>query len=392
MVLLYRNFPIFAIILTFFLQCGAIPTENPCDPSSDTFFKDQLIKYLINDTSSSCSLAANECGVLKQGESAKIVLGQPDFTSNAFGTGINQVGASGFVLDHQGGAWVSDGNYDRVMHFSAPLRTNQNADIILTTGTSTVPRAIAVDANGGLWVTLSLGDSVLHYPAGMNSSTPSDITLGTGTGSTTQNTMNNPFGVSVDSGGGVWVADYFNSRVLHYSPPLTSGMNADIVLGQADFISYGGGTAVNRMVNPFGVGVDPSGHVWVADTGNHRILRFTPPFSTGMNADLVLGQPDFVTATSATTQVNLSNPNGVSFAANGAVWVADNGNQRAIRFSPPFLSGQAADNVLGEPDFVTRNSTMTISDKLIGSTPAVAVAPCGVWVADSPNYRVLFFP
>ncbi|WP_243396388.1 NHL repeat-containing protein [Leptospira hartskeerlii] len=345
----------------------------------------------MNDTSTNCSFV-NECGILKKGESAKIVIGQPDFTSNVFGSGTNQVGGNGFALDHQGGAWISDGNHDRVMHFSAPLSTNQNADIILTLSASTVPRAIAVDASGGLWVTLSLGDAVIHFPAGMNSSTPSDITLGTGSGTTTQNTMNNPFGVTVDSAGGVWIADYFNSRVLHFSPPLTSSMNADIVLGQADFTSYGGATAANRMVNPFGVAVDSSGHVWVSDTGNHRILRFTPPFSIGMNADLVIGQPDFVTATSATNQATLSNPNGVSFAANGALWVADNGNQRAVRFSPPFSNGQAADNVLGEPDFVTTNSTMTVSDKLVGGVPAVAVAPCGVWVADATNFRVLFFP
>lgn len=386
----FRNFLIFAISLFFFFQCGAIPTENPCDPSSDTFFKSQLIKFLINDTSSNCSVAANECGVLKKGESAKIVLGQADFTSNTSGTGTNQFGPSGFVLDQQGGAWISDGNNGRAMHFSAPLRTNQSADIILT-GLN-VPRALAIAPDGGLWVTSSLGDSVWHYPPGMNSSTAPDVTLGTGSGGNTQNQVDNPFGVAVDSAGSVWVADYFNSRVIRFSPPFTSGMNADLVLGKPSFVGGSAGTSINQMVSPMGVGVDPSGNVWVADTGNHRVLRFSSPFSNGMNADLVLGQPDFITAAYATNQVTLSNPNGMSFASNGAVWVADNGNQRAIRFSPPFSNGKAADNVLGEPDFVTTNSTLTVSAKLIGSTPAVAVVPCGVWVVDSTNNRVLFFP
>ncbi|EMK02045.1 MULTISPECIES: NHL repeat protein [unclassified Leptospira] len=101
----------------FFIQCGAIPTENPCDPSIDTYFKNQIIKYFLNDTSSTCSLAGNECNVPKKGEAAKIVFGQADFVSNTSGTGDNQFGPSGIVLDRQGGVWVADSTNNRVLFF-----------------------------------------------------------------------------------------------------------------------------------------------------------------------------------------------------------------------------------------------------------------------------------
>ncbi|WP_246048665.1 NHL repeat-containing protein [Leptospira sarikeiensis] len=332
------------------------------------------------------------------GEAAKIVLGQPDFVTSSGGNAINRFGPAGLALDtHLGGIWVSDGSNTRVMHFPAPLQTNMESDIILT-GPMAEARSIAMDLSGGIWVvsgtTATNGNSVLHFPAGMNSGTSFDIRLGTGTSGSGQNTLSNPFGVAVDANDGVWVSDYFNSRVMHYSPPFSSGMNADLVLGVATFSAGGGPASISTLGAPMAVGVDPSGNVWVADSGNNRVLQFKPPFTNGMNADLVLGQPDFVTSTSPSTpnKQNLMSPRGFAFAANGAVWVSDGGNTRAVRYSPPFTNGMAADNVLGQPDFISKNTTMAISAKVTNNTNGIAIDPCGVWVVDSPNNRVLFFP
>ncbi|WP_210414459.1 NHL repeat-containing protein [Leptospira wolffii] len=378
-------------VLVSAANCGAISKENPCDSSSDAFLKNQLLKFLLNDTSSSCAVSVSECGALKMGESAKVVLGQPDFVSNTSGSAINQVAAGGLSMDSQGGLWASDTNNQRVFHFSSPFSTFQDADIILT-GFDT-PRGVAVDPNGGLWVASTMQDLVYHFPSGVISGGVADITLGTfNSNNQTQNTFNNPWDLAADSSGSVWVADYFNSRVLRFSPPFTSGMNADLVLGKSSFTSGAAGASANQMASPNDVEVDSSGKVWVADTGNHRVLRFSPPFSNGMAADLVLGQPDFVSSSYALDADSLSSPNGVSIASNGAVWVADSGNMRAVRFSPPFTNGKAADNVLGEPDLVSTNSSFIVSDKTIGSTSSVAVAPCGLWISDTTNNRVLFFP
>ena len=46
-----------------------------------------------------------------------------------------------------------------------------------------------------------------------------------------------------------------------------------------------------------GLAVDDSGNLWVADSGNGRVLRFPAPFSvaagTTQTADMVLGQSSF---------------------------------------------------------------------------------------------------
>nr|PJZ92828.1 hypothetical protein CH379_11090 [Leptospira ellisii] len=65
---------------------------------------------------------------------------------------------------------------------------------------------------------------------------------------------------------------------------------------------------------------------------------------------------------------------------------------RAIRFSPPFSNGQAADNVIGEPNLTKPNTTSIVSDSRIVSTFSVTATPCGLWVADSTSNRMLFFP
>ncbi|WP_246048664.1 NHL repeat-containing protein [Leptospira sarikeiensis] len=394
---------LYTISVSLLISCSAISTENPCDPSSNTFLNTQLLKFLLNDTSSTCGVkvAGNSCGIFENGEAATIVLGQVDFTDNSsFGTAPNQFRSTfGLQLDFQGGLWVSDSYGSptdaRIMHFPPPLETNASADIILAV-TPMVARHIAMDLSGGIWVvsgTTSTGNKILHFAAGMNSSSTFDIMLGTGSSNPRAiNTMSNPFGVAVGPDDKVWVADYFNNRVLRFSPPFTTSMDADLVIGADDFTTAGGGAASSTRINsPTAVAVDKSGNLWVSEFANNRILRFSPPFTNGMQANMVLGQPNFTSSAGGTSQFALMGPNGISIQSNGAVWVADSNNGRAVRFSPPFTMGKGADRVLGKPNF-TAGSNTTPTTTNTGSVVSVAAAPCGLWVTDSSNRRVLFFP
>src|SRR5262249_42011488 len=122
--------------------------------------------------------------------------------------------------------------------------------------------------------------------------------------------------LDVDDRGNLYVADVYNDRVLVYYAPYSNDRKggkgdtvADLVLGQKDFTSNG----PNRGRGPGkpdaeprhlslggfdhvasrGVSVDGYGDVWVADTFNHRVLRFPKGKTT---ADLVLGQKDFTSS------------------------------------------------------------------------------------------------
>jgi hypothetical protein len=114
--------------------------------------------------------------------------------------------------------------------------------------------------------------------------------------------------LAFDSTGNLWVADYFNNRVLKYPPAnLVTGGAAILELGQPAGVTAftsntpdNGGLGRSTLATPIAVAFDSSGRVFVAYVSNNRTLGFAPPFSNGMNATLVLGQANFTTGTSNT--------------------------------------------------------------------------------------------
>lgn len=129
---------------------------------------------------------------------------------------------------------------------------------------------------------------------------------------------------------------HFVSTAVAY----TNGQAASLVLGQADFTSVVAATTASGMNNPFGVAVDPiSGKIFVADTSNHRVLRFDDAASkaNGALADGVLGQPDFASNNQDSTASTMRFPHGVAVDSAGRLWVADQENQRVLRFDEALI-------------------------------------------------------
>src|SRR5512136_1839618 len=71
----------------------------------------------------------------------------------------------------------------------------------------------------------------------------------------------------------------------------------DRVFGQPDFTSSASGVSDHALSSAAGVALDLSGNLYVADTLNNRVLVFNAPLSSGENAAVVLGQPDFTSNT-----------------------------------------------------------------------------------------------
>src|SRR3954469_10265336 len=90
----------------------------------------------------------------------------------------------------------------------------------------------------------------------------------------------------------LFVPDVGNNRVLVYDPPFTTGKNASVVLGQGDFGTSTAGTTASTLSVPGAVAVDASRNLYVADKANCRVTQFRPPFTTGMAASLAIGRAD----------------------------------------------------------------------------------------------------
>jgi tripartite motif-containing protein 71 len=78
--------------------------------------------------------------------------------------------------------------------------------------------------------------------------------------------FDDPVGIAVDAHSQVYVADSGNNRIEKFT---TDG----------DFLHAWGtyGTGYGQFRNPEGVAVDAHGHVYVADSGNNRIEKFSQP-------------------------------------------------------------------------------------------------------------------
>jgi uncharacterized protein (TIGR03437 family) len=191
--------------------------------------------------------------------------------------------------------------------------------------------------------------------------------------------LNSPQGVAIDHSSdppALFVSDTANNRVLAWrnAQDFQNGAAADLVIGQRDFVTtfaQGPATSFTTGLNtPTGIAVH-NGDLYVADTGNNRILRFRKPLTQSEQfPDFVIGQNNFTSRNPNQGQPQASETSlvlatggafyraGLAFDRSGDLWVSDPGNRRVLRYPAAALedgagNGPAADLVLGQFDFVT---------------------------------------
>jgi len=225
-------------------------------------------------------------------------------------------------------------------------------------------------------------------------------------------------GVAIDRNSNpphLYVADTFNHRILGFADARNVGTDsrnvltkrADLVIGQQDLfhtdVNYPSSdptkTSDTGLNLPIGLTVDGNGNLYVADSGNGRILRFPAPFSQPANAvqhaNLVLGQSSFTALKIGDPSANnMNTPFGVALLSDGTIVASDLAHNRVLLFRKPasgdFSNGQAAGTVLGQNNFFSitagngnqqlaapRNITSDTSDRL--------------YVMDTGNNRMLVF-
>ncbi|MEM8885388.1 MAG: hypothetical protein AAGD14_15080 [Planctomycetota bacterium] len=189
--------------------------------------------------------------------------------------------------------------------------------------------------------------------------------------------------------GRLFVVDLNNHRVLIWNSLPDAGTPADVVVGQPNFTESSSGTTASKFTTPIRVRV-ANGRMFVTEFSNNRVLVWnTIPTTNGVPADLVIGQRDFTSNGTDLNDFQFGNPRAL-WTDGTRLAVGDSRNQRVLWWETiPTVNGQAADFVIGQPDFTTRGST--VDSFHVGGPNDLDAFDGNLYVVDTQNHRVVAF-
>ena len=344
------------------------------------------------------------------GASADVVIGQQDMTSNTLGTNASQIYYPYGIWIENGQLFLADFMNNRVLIYNnIPTSNGTSADVVIgQVNMDTNDNDIAADrmhrpsevySDGTrLFIADSYNHRVLIYntiPYANGAS--ADIVIGQNDLNTNNNTtgpdaLDYPFAICGYQSK-IFISDCNNNRILIYnSIPSVNGASANVVIGQTDFYDNGANTTdATTLANPQCIAFDDDNRIYIADSGNRRLLIFNQlPSVNGAPADIVVGQPDMSSRSGGLGPDRLGWFEGLDIY-DGKLFIGDGYNHRVLIFnSLPVSNGASADIVIGQPDMVTSESNCT-STNFGNYVAGIDASSSGLFVADYNNHRILHF-
>ena len=169
-----------------------------------------------------------------------------------------------------------------------------------------LPHGIFVDGAGDLFI----ADSQIHRIRMVDGATGIISTIAGSTpgfagdgGPATTARFRSPRGVSGDSSGNIYIADYNSHRIRKID---TGGIISTIAgTGVGDYNGDGRVPTMADLKNPLGVAVDSSGIIYISDQNNHRIRKITPATLNNAPSDLNLSNDTIPAAAGANSLVGV---------------------------------------------------------------------------------------
>jgi sugar lactone lactonase YvrE len=202
-----------------------------------------------------------------------------------------------------------------------------------------------------------------------------------GTGSAAR--FSYPTSVAVDGSGNVYVSDNYNQRIRK----ITSAGVVTTLAGSGTATFADGIGSAASFKHPWGVAVDGSGNVYVADIQNNRIRKIT---SAGVVTTFA-GSGTKTFADGTVSAASFNNPIGVAVDGSGNVYVADQTNHRIriisfYRINPALPAGLFFDvqtgSISGTPSVAQAPKLYTVyaQNSLGASTTTITIG-----IADAPT-------
>jgi sugar lactone lactonase YvrE len=234
------------------------------------------------------------------------------------------------------------------------------------------PEGIASDAAGNLYVADTDNHRIRKItPAGeVSTIAGSEEGFADGVGGDAR--FYRPSGIAVDAAGHLYVADTLNHRIRKISP---AGEVSTLAGGEYGFADGVGSDA--RFCRPSGIAIDAAGNLYVTDTLNRRIRKITP---AGEVSTLAGGEHGF--ADGIGSDAKFHNPSGIAIDAVGNLYVADTANHRIRKITPAGEVSTLAGGKEGFADGVGRDAKFNYPE-------GIAIDAAGkLYVTDEHNYRI----
>ena len=231
------------------------------------------------------------------------------FNSTTNGTNFAPLG---IAVDTSGNLYILDGGSNNQVVKETLQPGGTYTQSLVANGTNNGingPIEVAVDPSGNVYIVDPGNTRVLMEPLQSDGSYDPNKQIVVADSNSTPYPLGDPQGIAVDTYGNVYISDFYCACVVKETPPASSGNPYAQSLVADNSAAYG-------LLYPQGIAVDGSGNVYITDPSNKRVVKETPPTSSGNPYIQSL-------VADGSAAYGLQSPTHVAVDGSGNVYIAD---------------------------------------------------------------------